>query len=190
MRHHTVQSLTAMLCVALFAAPAQAQSIAPASRAQAAQLTPGTGVEVELRGSERLKGTVVAQGQDTFALQAERNSLVGSPPRLRTISYRDVAYAGTPLQIKVWKMKVNQRARVQLKSGPQIRGTLVSADLGSFLIQPEAQKGTAPAEAVRVQFQEVVRVNAAMGMGAKVGIGIGIGLAVILAIGASIPDSR
>ena len=149
-----LQSLTATLCIALLVMPARAQSVAPPARDQAAQLSPGAVVEVHLRGGSTQKGTVVSQGQDSFELR--QSDFFGLAPKPQNIPYNNVVLVGTPLQVKLWMMRMGDRVTVRLRAGTEIKGTLISAGLVSFLMQPEVPKGvTSSSSAVSLAYQDV-----------------------------------
>lgn len=181
------QSFTAVLSiVVLLGTPAYGQTVAPPARDQIEAAAPGVNIEVHLRSGGKLTGSVAARGPDSFQLQTT------SSARLRVTPYQDVLWAGTPLQVKIWRMTMGQRVDVTMVSGMTLRGRVLSAQAASFLLEPEGSGATVSAagSAVTLAYAEVASVHERkLNTAIRIAITVGAVVGGILVLGAAICSS-
>lgn len=145
----------------------------------------GANLKVQLADGKKLKGSVVALGEDGFELKAK------SSDTPRHIAYNNVNQVklaklkyrakGTPDAVEarrvVLGLGVGHHIQVKTTAGREYHGNIQVIDSDSFTMLPDHQ--TAP---VQIAYSEVLNLGPNMSRGSEIALAVGVVAAVVLVL--------
>ncbi len=145
----------------------------------------GANLKVQLADGKKLKGSVVALGEDGFALKgktadAPRHIAYNNvnKVKLATLKYRA---KGTPDAVEarrvVLGLGVGHHIQVKTTAGREYHGNIQVIDSDSFTMLPDHQTST-----VQIAFADVQYVEQNLSTGAKIAIAVGVAAGVVITV--------